>query len=156
MKNLEHFANESQERFTEIHEVTVPNLEAKLQDEISNERIERVKLDFCDFLVSTLHLDKKQTVSMLFTAVHRLPGGRDNKNNIILRLSNLMDRDEILEAAYKLPKGSGFSVVPDVPRSVSERRSSLLRDLGDMPVGERKKYKLVYTKEFPFVVLKKG
>ena len=106
-----------------------------------------------NFLIATLHFGEPKANSMLFTAVHRLPSGRDSKNNIILRLSSLMDRDEVLEAAFKLPRGSGFSVVPDVPRSVSERRAMLLKELNEKPVAERKSYKLVYTKNYPFVTL---
>jgi hypothetical protein len=53
---------------------------------------------------------------MLLTAVHCLPGGMDeNKRNCMVRLSNLMDRDEVLQKEIALKSGSGYSVVPDLP-----------------------------------------
>ena len=54
---------------------------------------------------------------MIFTAVHGLPSGEPGRRNIILRLSNLVERDEIVRAATKLEPGSGYSVVPDLPPS---------------------------------------
>ena len=54
---------------------------------------------------------------MLLTAVHRLAGGMDeNKRNCIVCFSNLMDRDEVLQKGIALKPGSGYSVVPDLPR----------------------------------------
>ena len=108
VENLEHFANETHDRFREIHEQTLPNLESKLNETISNESIERTKLDLWsrkwnliirgvpgvvgekpretekkvrNFLIATLHFGEPKANSMLFTAVHRLPSGRDSKNN---------------------------------------------------------------------------
>jgi hypothetical protein len=57
---------------------------------------------------------------MLLTAVHRLPGGMDgNKQNCIVCFSSLMDLDEVLQKGIALKPGSGYSVVPDLPPSVS-------------------------------------
>jgi hypothetical protein len=54
---------------------------------------------------------------MLLTAVHRLAGGMDeNKRNCIVCFSNLLDRDEVLQKGIALKPGSGYSVVPDLPR----------------------------------------
>ena len=53
--------------------------------------------------------------SVLLQAVHRLPGGTyEKKCRIIVRFNSLIVRDEILAAAMKLKKGSGYSVVSDV------------------------------------------
>jgi hypothetical protein len=66
---------------------------------------------------------------MLLTAVHRLAGGIDeNKRNCIVCFSNLMDRDEVLQKGIALKPGSGYSVVPDLPPSVSILRSKLLNE----------------------------
>ncbi len=90
---------------------------------------------------------------MLFTAVHRLPSGEPDKRNIMLRLSNLIDRDDVLHAATRLEPGSGYSVVPDLPPSLAIRRGNLLKQRRDMPIKERKNCRLVYLQEPPFVTL---
>ena len=72
---------------------------------------------------------------------------------MILRLSSLIERNEILEKALKLKPGSGYSIVPDLPPSLAIRRSKLLKDRWEIPEGMRAKFKLVYLKETPFVDL---
>jgi len=105
------------------------------------------------FLNTKLGFDTEHVKNMLFTAVHRLPSGPTDKRNVILRLSNLIDRDEILMTATKLPPGSGFSVVPDLPPILASRRGELLRERSAMSVEERRKYRLAYLKESPFLQL---
>ena len=90
---------------------------------------------------------------MLFTAVHRLKTGPVGRTSVILRLSSLIDRDEILEKALKLKPGSGYSIFPDLSPLLAMRRSELLKDRREMPEGLREKFKLVYLKETPFVDL---
>jgi hypothetical protein len=90
---------------------------------------------------------------MLFTAVHRLKTGPVGRKSVILRLSSLIDRDEILEKALKLKPGSGYSIFPDLSPLLAMRRSELLKDRREMPEGLREKFKLVYLKETPFVDL---
>jgi hypothetical protein len=81
---------------------------------LNNENID-ILCDLCFFFV------------MLLTAVHCLPGGMDeNKRNCMVRFSSLMDRDEVLQKEIALKSGSGYSVVPDLPPSVSILRSKLL------------------------------
>ena len=65
--------------------------------------------------------------NMLFTAVHRLQAGPVGRKSVILRLSSLFDRDEILEKALKLKPGSEYSIVLDLPPSLAMRRSKLLK-----------------------------
>ena len=106
-----------------------------------------------EFLNTKLGFDTEHVKNMLFTAVHMLPSGPTDKRNVILWLSNLIDRDEILMTATKLPPGSGFSVVPDLPPILASRRGELLRERSAMSVEERRKYRLVYLKESPFLQL---
>lgn len=68
---------------------------------------------------------------------------------------SLIDRDHILEAARKLPPGTDVSIFPDPRPEISDLRSKLLNERFTLPNDERKKLKLIYTKEFPFVSLKK-
>ena len=91
---------------------------------------------------------------MQFAACHRLPGGPDVKKNIIVRFVNLLDRDDVLAHAMKLPAKSGYSVVPDLPPEIAEVRHKLLMERHEMSAAEKKKFKLVYLKEYPFVALK--
>ena len=70
-----------------------------------------------------------------------------------MRFSNLIDRDEILERARKLPPRSGTSVVPDLPPEIGERRAKLLKKRWAMSEIERQKYKFIYKKDYPFVDL---
>ena len=106
-----------------------------------------------DFLKTTLGFSEEWSKSMLFTAVHRLPSGESDRRNIILRLSSLIDRDDILQAAMRLDAGSGFSVVPDLPPALATRRGELLKQRRGMSAGAKKRCKLVYLKEPPFVTL---
>ena len=176
VENLAQFTNEE---VTAIHNKHIPDLESKLE----YEKNERLKLEIWGrkwnlvvkgvpgapnvrewpkvtdvllrgFLTETLNMDKEIAKSMLFTAVHRLPSGPVEKRNIIVRLSNLIDRDEILRAAQKeLRAGSGYSVMPDLPPAVAVRRGELLKQRSQMPPEEKRKVKLVYLKESPFVKL---
>ena len=94
--------------------------------------------------------------SVLLQAVHRLPGGTyEKKCRIIVRFNSLIVRDEILAAAMKLKKGSGYSVVSDVPPSVSALRSKLLSQRRGMPPEEQRKTLLIYLKTYPLVALRK-
>lgn len=78
-------------------------------------------------------MDTGVVQNIQFQAAHRLPS----------------------EAARKLPPGTGVSIYPDLPPEISDLRSKLLNERFALPKDERKKLKLIYTKEFPFVSLKK-
>lgn len=159
-----------------IHNKHLPNLESKIEQE----SVERMKLELWGrkwnviirglngkdiedpkitqtcvriFLSGQLGLGVERVKDIPITAVHRLSSGPTGKRNIILRLASLIDRDDILKAAMKLPAGSGYSIVPDLPPTLATRRGELLKERRDMPAEERKKYRLVYLKEPPFLKL---
>ncbi|CAC5370560.1 unnamed protein product [Mytilus coruscus] len=156
LENQAEFAN------GELHDIRnskIPNLEAQIVEEAN----ERLKLEVIQTIVRIwlnnnkkgLGMDAELVKGMLFTAVHRLPNGPEQKRNIILRLSNLIDRDDILTAATKLPRGCGYSVVSDLPPSLAIRRGELLAERSRMSSEEKRKCRLVYLKEPPFVQLVK-
>ncbi|CAG2208986.1 unnamed protein product [Mytilus edulis] len=181
VKVLENQAEFANGELHDIHNSKIPNLESLIAEEAN----ERLKLEVWgrkwnlvirgiegkvgespkvteNIVRIWLHNDKKglgftapQVKGMLFTAVHRLPNGPEKKRNIILRLSNLIDRDDILSAATKLPRGCGYSVVPDLPPSLAARRGELLAERSKMSNEEKRKFRLVYLKDPPFVQLVK-
>ena len=162
-----------------LNEETVPNLEDKLNEE-ANERI-RLELwrrkwnvviggiegtlnetprvtekKVRAFFETVLRMPTEETIYVLLQAVHILPGGAyEQKRRIIVRFNSLIVRDEMLAAAMKLKKGSGYSVVPDVPPSVAALRSKLLSQRRGMPPEEQRKTLLVYIKTYPCVALRK-
>ncbi|CAC5398169.1 unnamed protein product [Mytilus coruscus] len=162
-----------------IHNTHIPNLESMIE----REQTERLKLEIWGrkwnvvirgvqgarikrelpkaneaftraFLKNTLNIPPERADNMLFTAaVHRLPSGDEDRRSIMLRLSSLIDWDDILKAAIKLPPRSGYSVVPDLPPSLSVRRGELLKERRDMSPESRRKTKLVYLRDAPFLKL---
>lgn len=108
------------------------------------------------FIKELFHLSPTLAESVIFQAVHRLPGWVEGKRSIIVRFVSLMDRDDVLEAGKKLTRGTGYSVVPDLPPDASRIRSELLNKLRPMPAEEKRRHKLVYIKSFPFVSLKRN
>ena len=178
IREIESAVQNTSEDIQDIHEKTIP----EIKESVSTERKERLRLEVWGrkwnliikgvegdtkeqprttercvraVLQDVLHIDSEHVQSILFQAAHRLPGGKQGKKNIIIRLNSLIDRDEILVAARKLPHGTGVSIFPDLPPEISDLRSKLLQERFALPPGERKKSKLIYTKEFPFVLLKK-
>ena len=161
---------------SDFHNKYVPDLESKLE----KEQTERLKLELWgrkwnviirgvsgverewpvvtevnvrNFLAKVLRMEETRAKQMLFTAVHRLPSGTEGRRNIILRLARLIDRDDILRAATKLEKGSGYSVFPDLPSALATDRGELLRERAGMSAEDKKKCKLVYLQEPPFLRL---
>lgn len=176
--NLEAYREFTEESLRVLNEKTVPNLEEK----IKGEEKERLKLENWGrkwnlvirgvpggpketsretdrvvrrFLTDSLKLSQEEVTKMLFTAVHRLPSGDEKKRNIIVRFSSLIDRDEVLTKAMKLSRGSGFSVTPDLAPETSRLRSQLLHERAQLPMEDRKKTKIIYIREYPFVKLVK-
>lgn len=166
------------DQIREILEVSIPNLEQKIAEEAN----ERLRLEMWGrkwnlviggipgnlqedprateykvrmFFEGPLKIPKEDVKALLLQATHRLPGGDDeNRRRVIVRFDNLHDRDDILSAAMSLKKGSGYSVVPDVPPSVGTLRYNLLRQRREMAPDEQKRTFLVYMREPPFVMLK--
>lgn len=177
---LENFMTYANQEFQTLHEKTIPDLEGKIEAESE----ERLKLELWGrkwnlvvkgitganaekpretdsvvrtFLTTTLKMPEEAVTAMPFQAVHRLPGGTSDSQtkNILVRFSSLIDRDEVLMAARtKIPRGTGYSVVPDLPPILNKLRSQLLYKLKNMEKSERKKHKLVYLKDPPFVAIK--
>ena len=105
------------------------------------------------FLVDKLKFSETRTV--LFQACHRLPVGDESKPNIIVRFLNLRDRDDAMKAAYKLPRGSGYGVTPDLNPEASKLRTRLINERKELPAHERNHTKIVYMKSYPFVMLRR-
>ena len=176
--HLENFSKEAEVAIRTINESAIPNVCTKIENE-SKERLKleilgrkwnlvirgvdgeatergRVTLDKVKtFFKDVLKAPSESVDEIHFQACHRLPSGPEGKKNIIVRFCSLLDRDDILALAMKLPPKSGYSVVVDLPKSVAERRSALLKKRAEMPEAERKKTKVVYVKEFPFVTFNK-
>ena len=114
-----------------------------------------------NFFSHDLNLD---TRNMIFAAVHRLPNVtvpqpgtlRENTTpNILVRFVNIHDREAVMQAVMsELTQGNGFSVVPDLPPQINKIRQNLLMRRKSMSAEEKKKWKLVYMKTYPFVTLK--
>ena len=177
-EQLERYAMHSEHTFKTYNEVTLPAINQRIDSaNHDNTRLEmwgrkwnvivrgidgytqengRVTLQkVTDFFRDVLKAPTVLLEDMQFQAYHRLPGGNNSdKPNIIVRLSSLLDRDDILSLAMKLPPKSGYSVVVDVPKCVVEERANLLNKRREMPIAERKKCKLVYTRDAPFVILR--
>ena len=121
---------------------------------VSNEGARETEKKVREFLKGPLGLLDEFGDSVVLQAAHRLPGGDADKRNIIVRFSSIIDRDEVMDAARKLKKGSGYSVSPDLPPCASALRAKLLNERKEMPVEVRGRTKLVYFKTYPFVGLK--
>ncbi|CAC5380210.1 unnamed protein product [Mytilus coruscus] len=161
-----------------IHNTHIPNLESMIE----REQTERMKLEIWGrkwnvvirgvqgarikrelpkateaftraFLKNTLNIPPECADNKLFTAVHRLPSGDEVRRSIMLRLSSLIDRDDILKAAIKLPPRSGYSVGQNLPPSLSVRRGELLKERRELSPESRRKTKLVYLRDAPFLKL---
>lgn len=178
--NLEKFAEYTSSTLSEFDQ-KMKTVEEVMEEKIKKEAHERLKLEMWgrkwnlvfrgipgkldetprvtemkvrESFEKQLGISNERANVMLLTAVHRLPGGMDeNKRNCIVRFSSLMDRDEVLQKGIALKPGSGYSVVPDLPPSVSILRSKLLNEKRNMSPDEKKRTKLIYIKEYPFVRL---
>ena len=175
--DLENYATNVEQSLRELNETTIVNIEQSVTDESHEreklkhwgrkwnlvvkgvsgnlkERPRDTEKKVKQFMIDTLKLDAEFSNGCLFQAVHRLPSGDTEKRSIIVLFVSLMDRDDVLTAARKLEKGSGYSVVPDLVPSANQLRIKLLGELRAMEPDVRKKHRLVYLKEPPFVALK--
>lgn len=106
------------------------------------------------FFIDQLGYAQDRANCIHMSAVHRLPSGPIHKRNVICRITSLIDRDELLHAAATtLRKGSGFSVVPDLPPSLAILRGNLLKERSEMSSDDRSNCRLMYLREPPFVKL---
>ena len=178
IEQIEHSLEFAHSEIRDVHEKCVPNLEEKIQDvENSVLKLElwgrkwnlivrgidgnlrettvmtenKVK----QFFLNKLNVEKAKVDQMNFQAVHRIPSGDETKRAIIVRFVSLIDRDMVLSHAIKnLKKGCGFSVVTDLPKPLVDRRFKLLEERKTMSEDDRKKTKIVYLREPPFIILK--
>lgn len=79
------------------------------------------------FFHSVLKMSSEEVNSVLLQACHRLPGVVKNKRRVIITLSSLLVRDEILTYVMGLRRGSRYSVVADFSPSMSIFRCKLLQ-----------------------------
>ena len=105
------------------------------------------------FLIETLGYKQEEIDNIQFAAAHRLKFRSERGKDIIVRMVSLIERDEILKATRKLVPGPGFSVVPDLPPSLSKLRGELLRRRSEMSVAGKKKIHIVYFTRPPFLRL---
>ncbi|VDI31670.1 Hypothetical predicted protein [Mytilus galloprovincialis] len=175
VENLESHAKLMEDSIKDVHNTLLPDIEEK----ISTEEKERLKLEYWgrkwnlvisgvrgspltempkatdvyvrSFFEKNLEITKERIEKMLFQAVHRLPGKESDKEKrkIIVRFNSLIDRDDVLAAGMKLKRGSGYSVVPDVPPSVAKQRFNLLNEIfrRALPSSEQRNVHLVYIKD---------
>ncbi|KAK3107739.1 hypothetical protein FSP39_021213 [Pinctada imbricata] len=176
--DIEKYVENLEQSLTDINEKSIVNIEQSISDEAH----EREKLEqwgrkwnivvkgvegntketpretdhkVRSFFVTSLKLDDRVVGGMIFQAVHRLPSGDPSKRNIIVRLNSLIDKEDVIQAARKLPKGSGYSVIPDLNPTANKLRIHLLGELRSMPQEQRKSHRLIYLKDYSFVAIDK-
>ena len=87
-------------------------------------------------------------------ACHRIRGSRDTtKESISARFVDLQQQDYILNLAKKLPKGSGYGVMVDLPPELSKLRlrGRLLKKKSELPLQQQNETKLKYFQKAPFI-----
>ena len=87
-------------------------------------------------------------------ACHRIRGSRDaTRESIMVRFVDLQQRDYIVNLAKKLPKGSGYGVMVDLPPELSKLRDRLLKKTSELSIQQQKEAKLKYFQKTPFIQL---
>ena len=105
-----------------------------------------------EFFNTTLKMDPGEVKNINIAACHRIRGSRDaTKESIIVRFVDLQQRDYILNLAKKLPKGSGYGVMVDLPPELSKLRGRLLKK--SCPFKQQKEVKLKYLQKATFIQL---
>ena len=66
---------------------------------------------------------------------------------------DLQQRDYILTLAKKLPKGSGYGVMVDLPPELSKLSGRLLKKKSELPFQQQKEAKFKYLQKAPFIQL---
>lgn len=86
-----------------------------------------------------------------FAACHRLRHNVPN-SNIILRFTDLSDREAWLAKAMNLPSiDTSLSMSPDLPPVLRQLKNELLRLRRDLPIQEKKNTRVRYLPHFPYV-----
>ena len=98
-------------------------------------------------------MDPGEVKNINIAACHRIRGSRDATKSIIVRFVDLQQRDCILNLAKKLPKGSGYGVMVDLPPELSKLRGRLLKKKSELPFQQQKEAKLNYLQKAPFIQL---
>ena len=99
-------------------------------------------------------MDPGEVKNINIAACHRIRGSRDaTKESIIARFVDLQQRDYILTLAKKLPKGSGYGVMVDLPPELSKLSGRLLKKKSELPFQQQKEAKFKYLQKAPFIQL---
>ena len=93
-----------------------------------------------EFFNTMFKMDPSEVKNINIAApCHRIRGSRDaTKESIIVRFVDLQQRDYILNLAKKLPKGSGYGVMVDLPPELSKLRGRLLKKKSELPFQKQK------------------
>ena len=100
-----------------------------------------------------MNLDEVKNI--MIAACHRIRGSRDaaKESIIITRFVDLQQRDYILSQGRKLPRGSGYGVMVDLPPELSKlNRGQVLKKKKELP-QQQKDAKLKYLQKAPFIQL---
>ena len=98
-----------------------------------------------EFFNTVLKMDPGEVKNINIGACHRFRGSRDTtKESIIVRFVDLQQRDYILNLAKKLPKGSGYDGMVDLPPKLFKLRGRLLKKKSELPLQRQKEAKLKY------------
>ena len=84
------------------------------------------------------------------SACHRL--GQGENSGIILRFTDLSERNEWLKGAQNL-KGKDIKIAPDLPPILRQLKTDILNQRKELPLPVRKKSSVRYLKQWPFVKL---
>ena len=99
-------------------------------------------------------MDTGEVKNTNIATCHRIRGSRNTiKESIIVRFVDLQQRDYILNLAKKLPKGSGYGVIVDLPPELFKFRGWLLKKKSELPLQQQKQAKLKYLQKAPFIQL---
>ena len=119
-----------------------------------NEKPSTTEAKVKNFMKDNLGMEEAMVKDMAFAACHRLKSGPDLKKNIIVRFLKLSDRDCCLEKAFTLKRGCGYGVSQDLPPELSSQRAQLLKYKDELNEEKKKKAKLSYLREHPFLILR--
>ena len=107
--------------------------ELKESSDVSRQKVQ-------DFFNTTIKMDPIDVKNINIAACHRIRGSRDvSKASLIVRFVDLQQRDYILSLAKKLPKGSGFGVMVDLPPELAKLRGRLLKKKRELTLSNKRR-----------------